>query len=203
MTTTRTRIRGATRAGLLLALAPFAVVAVGARVLVPRLGDGMARTIASLASAVPRPPPSDAPSNEPSPPEGEADGGAGVRAAQPAPRAAWSAPRVAGIDVPAARLARLTERQLRGIGATTVTDGDGNAVGARLSGVSALGVGLADGDVVTSIDGQATPTGDAATAAALGAWGGRRGVVRGTVLRGEQTIAVTVHVPVVDAGGRP
>jgi hypothetical protein len=71
-----------------------------------------------------------------------------------------------------------------------------------LSGVSALGLGLADGDVVTSIDGRPTPTGDAATAAALGAWGAGQGQVRGTLLRDGQTIGVTVHVPVVDAGSR-
>jgi hypothetical protein len=68
--------------------------------------------------------------------------------------------------------------------------------------VSGLGVGLADGDVVTSIDGHATPTADAATAAALGAWGAGQAVVRATVMRDGQPIAVTVHVPVVDAGSR-
>jgi hypothetical protein len=189
-----------------LALAPFVLVAIGARLLVPALGDSMARKMAELASAAPRDVPTEsaAVAVEVLPAGQEAADGGGP----PAEAAASVLPRSGAggragrpnIDVPADRLARLTERQLRGIGAATVLGQDGKPAGARLSGVGALGVGLADGDVVTSIGGRATSTADEATAAALDAWSAGPHAETATIVRGGEALAVTVHVPAVDAG---
>ncbi len=68
-------------------------------------------------------------------------------------------------------------------------------MGARLYGVGALGVGLADGDVVTSIDGRATPDVTTATGAAMGAYASGEAVAHATVLRAGRTLLVTVHIP--------
>jgi hypothetical protein len=97
------------------------------------------------------------------------------------------------------RLGRLTAKQLRAIGWSTVVDAHGRSAGVRLSGVGALGMGLADGDVVTSIDGRLTPTEGDATSAGSAAWSSGARTVRATILRGDQTIAVTVELP----AGRP
>lgn len=68
-------------------------------------------------------------------------------------------------------------------------------MGAKLHGVGGLGVGLADGDVVTSIDGRTTANADDATTAALGAYMSGESTVHATLLRAGRTLRVTVHVP--------
>ncbi len=103
--------------------------------------------------------------------------------------------RVEAIDIPANHLARLTAKQLRGVHATDAVDPAGRPIGARLHGVGGLGVGLGDGDVVTSIDGHATPTADDATGAALGAYASGEATAHATLLRGGRTVQVTVHIP--------
>jgi len=99
------------------------------------------------------------------------------------------------VDIPEDRLAHLTAKQLRSLRATDAVGADGRAIGARLYGVGALGVGLADGDVVTSIDGRATPDMTTATGAAMGAYASGEAVAHATVLRGGRTLQVTVHIP--------
>jgi hypothetical protein len=189
-----------------LALVPFAVVAGGARLLVPVAAARMARGIAVLASAAPvvRAEPeahpdgestAEAPDDATSGTGASAQGGHRRTSRRAGGASGMGAGARSGLDVSAERVARLTARQLRGIGATTVVDAEGRPVGARLSGVGALGIGLVDGDVVTSIDGQPTVTGDAATAAAMAAYGSGEAAVHGRVVRDGQAIAVTVHVP--------
>jgi len=192
-------------ARVVLALAPFVVVAGGVRLLVPVVATRVVRGIARIAAVAPRS------ADDSGEVGGESSAGAdtareGARVGAP-PRVpagrGHPAGHPSGLDVPAERLARLTARQLRGIGATTALDAEGRPVGARLTGVGALGVGLADGDVVTSIDGQPTTTGDAATAAAFAAYASGNRAVHGRVLRDGQAITVTVHVPAPVTGPPP
>lgn len=94
---------------------------------------------------------------------------------------------------------RLTARELRGVGWVTAAGAQGRPAGVRLSGVGALGLGLADGDVVTSIDGRPTPSFDDATAAGAAAWASGAHAAHATIVRGGETIAVTVEIPANDA----
>jgi S1-C subfamily serine protease len=68
-------------------------------------------------------------------------------------------------------------------------------MGVRLGGVARLGVGLADGDIVTSIDGTKTPDDDTATAVVLGAVGRGGRTVHATLVRGTEPINVVVELP--------
>ena len=175
----------------------------------PRVGDAVARRIASIAPpASPAPAPAatdddrgddDAPSVGVEPPERAPHAPVPRGATRSASRTGPPAVRL-GLDVPEARVSRLTAAQLRGLRATTVLDDQGGASGASLVGVARLGVGLADGDVVTSIDGRPTRTADEATAAAMGAYASGERAAHAVVLRGGRAIAVTVHIPARDIG---
>jgi hypothetical protein len=178
----------------------LATAGLGARVLVPRVGDAMARRVARLAAVIPVPADSTdfttdgdpVPSRAEQPladPPVPSRGAAGTRHSAAKPAAGGA------LDIPADRLARLTEKQLRSLRAADAVNADGRGIGARLYGVGALGVGLADGDVVTSIDGRATPDVTTATAAAMGAYASGEAVARATVLRDGRTLLVTVHIP--------
>jgi hypothetical protein len=160
----------------------------------------MARRIARLAAVIPAPADSTdvttdtgpAPSLAEQPladPSDPGRGDAGTR------RSAAKAASSGALDIPADRLARLTEKQLRSMRATDAVNADGRAIGARLYGVGALGVGLADGDVVTSIDGRATPDVTTATAGAMEAYASGEAVAHATVLRDGRMLHVTVHIP--------
>jgi hypothetical protein len=188
-----------------LILIALATVALGARAIVPRMGDAMARHIGAVAAAMPSLAAPDAiGSTDADPVTEEAadclDVGSGIDGG-PArgPRHATT-PQV--IDIPAERVARLTAKQLRGIDATDAVDDGGRALGARLRGVGRLVVGLADGDVVTGIDGRATPTADDATGAAVTAYASGEPAAHATVLREGKAWLVTVHIPLADAGVR-
>lgn len=89
----------------------------------------------------------------------------------------------------------MTAKQLQGVQATDATGAGGHPLGAKLHGVGALGLGLADGDVVTSIDGRTTANANDATTAALGAYMSGESTVHATLLRAGRTLRVTVHVP--------
>lgn len=187
---------------LLTVMLALATAGLGARVVVPRLGDAMARRVAHLAAAVstrtdeteaaigPEPDPVLAPAEPP------------VAPPPPTHRRADKAASGGALDIPADRIAHLTEKQLRSLGATDAVGKDGRAIGARLQGVGALGVGLADGDVVTTIDGSATPDVTTATAAAMRAYASGETTVHATVLRNGHTLLVTVHVPAKRPSGR-
>jgi hypothetical protein len=185
---------------LMLVMLALATAGLGARVLVPRMGDAMARRVARLAAVIPAPADSTdvATDRDPIPARAEQPltdpsdpprGNAGIR--RPAAKAASGG----ALDIPADRLARLTEKQLRSLSATDAVDADGRTMGARLHGVRALGVGLAEGDVVTSIDGRATPDVTTATAAGMQAYASGEAVAHATVLRDGRKLHVTVHIP--------
>ncbi len=129
---------------------------------------------------------------EPTEPPGALGIGA---AAVPAPRP--KAPQTGGgaIDIPEARVARLTEKQLRSLRPANVVGPDGTAAGVRLHGIGAFGVGLADADVVTSIDGRPTPDLSTGMDAVLRAWASGEATAHATVRRGGGTLLVTVHIP--------
>jgi hypothetical protein len=178
----------------------LATAGLGARALVPSVGDAMARRVARLTAVIPAPADSadcttdtdPVPSRAEQPLADAPDPGRGDAGTH------HSAPKGAAggvLYIPADRLARLTEKQLRSLRATDAVNADGRAMGARLHGVGALGVGLADGDVVTSIDGRATPDVTTAAAAAMGAYASGEAAAHATVLRDGRTLLVTVHIP--------
>jgi hypothetical protein len=183
-----------------LPLAAAALVAgltavLGERVLVPRLGDAIAGSLLRATAILPAGPAEETADSERGPSRTLADrAAAGEQRAREEPLHR-SRPTGGAIDVPADLVARLTARQLRGIGASDAVDGAGQGLGARLHGVSALGSGLGDGDVVTSIDGRAVRSASEATAAAFAAYASGESVVRGTVLREGRVLHVTVHIP--------
>ena len=176
----------------------MATAGLGGPALVARLGDSIARTLGAAAASLPAP--ASAPVDTGTDPladvaieplaSGPAAGSGADRTRTPPPN------KPAGsIDIPADRLAHLTAKQLESIQATDAVDAGGRPVGAKLHGVGGLGVGLADGDVVTSIDGRATANADDATTAALGAYMSGESTVHATLLRAGRTLRVTVHVP--------
>ncbi len=119
----------------------------------------------------------------------EGDRGRAIRAASK------PAPATAALEISADRVARLNEAQLRSLHAIDGVDANGRALGAQLYGFSALGVGLADGDVVTGIDGRATPDVGTALAAAIHAYASGQDAARATVVRDGQPLLVTVRIP--------
>jgi hypothetical protein len=184
---------------LMLVTLALATAGLGAHALVPRMGDAMARRVASLTAVIPTAAdPTDFATDTDSVPPGAEKPAAAppdVRANAVTPHSGAKAPSGGAVDIPADRLARLTAKQLRSLRATDAVSADGRALGARLHGVGALGVGLADGDVVTSIDGRATPDVTTATGAAMGAYASGEAVAHATVLREGHTLQVTVHIP--------
>jgi hypothetical protein len=178
-----------------LTFAALVAAGVGFRAFVPALGDAMARQLLGVAASMPRAEAhvideGDAvPALEPVAAPADASSG------EESPAQSPSHARVEAIDIPADRLARLTAKQLRGVHATDAVDPAGRPIGARLHGVGSLGVGLGDGDVVTSIDGHPTPTADDATGAALGAYASGEATAHATLLRSGRTVQVTVHIP--------
>jgi hypothetical protein len=185
-----------------LVLAPFVLVPIGARLLVMRIGDAMARKLERFASLVPvgAGAPGGAPcvpdritANHPDPPPVEGARSVPVTRGRAALRR--RAPSTEALVISEARLRRLTASQLRGVGWATVERPEETPAGVRLSGVGALGLGLADGDLVTSINGRPTPSYDDATAAGAAAWASGARAAHATIVRRGETIAVTVEIP--------
>lgn len=190
---------------LALLLAPFLVVSLGGRLIVFAFGDTVAGLMAGVASwmdafkVVSQTPQTsvEEPALEPEPdptterPEDFDKDGAG-----PAPhRATGSSRSPDTLLVPARRLLRITARQLTGIDAVPSVDARGRTEGLSLSGVQGLGLGLLEGDVVTSINGLPTATKDAAIAAAMAAWKSGKRWAHAMLLRQGTPIAVSVEVP--------
>jgi len=182
---------------LLFALITAAVVGPMA---VPRIGDAIAREIASLAAALPVPEapldtglsvlPPPIPVSPPRPPANSRIAHSDhVHPLRPSP------PSIATIDIPADRLAPLTETQLRSLRPIEATGADGRPMGVRIAGVAALRLGLDDSDVVTSIEGRSTPDFASALAVAVKAYASGQDAARAIVLRGGRPLAVVLHIP--------
>jgi hypothetical protein len=183
-------------------MAPLSLVPALQRALVPRITAAMVRPLVALASILspvaPGPTPA-GPALSVSPWVEPSHAPAPTLAGPPLKRQLReSSP--PHIVVPKERLLHLSADQLRSVGWATVVGPRGRAAGVRLSGVAPLGVGLVDGDVVTSINGRATPTEDDATAAGTAAWVSGALAANATVLRGSQTIAVTLELPAREGG---
>jgi hypothetical protein len=103
--------------------------------------------------------------------------------------------RAARLVIAVDRLAALTADQLRAVHWASVTDAQGRAAGVRLFGVGALGLGLADGDVVTSINGRPTRAEGEAVSAGASAWNSGVRRVDATIARGGVPVSVTLHLP--------
>lgn len=193
----------------LLAAAPFVLVGVGSRALVSRVGDAMVAPLVEAAAVMHAASKVDAVVGAkshaaPSVVAGgalPAVGGAErslpriVAAAHAAPAPREKGASAAHLFIAIDRLMKLSAARLRAVHWVAVRDGRGAPAGVRLSGVGALGVGLADGDVVTSIDGKPTRTEDDATAAGVAAWTSGEAALHATIVRKDQVVAVTVELP--------
>ncbi len=98
-----------------------------------------------------------------------------------------------GIFIPAATIVRFAKR--------ASVQGTPVAKGIEVHGASALGV--ADGDVLTHVDGQKVASVADATAIVLRAIGAGRSSVSGTLARGEETYPITVEIPASVSGKKP
>jgi hypothetical protein len=202
-------------------LLPFVLVVSVPRWAVPAYGDWIARRAASMASlarwlhpAPPSPPKIEDDVTDPErPPSREPPHAGSVAAPRPqaAPvRAAHSrveggavAPSPAGgpIHVPAAAVQRAIDDDGKNIRGRTTRGPDGKPAGVRLTGVSSAGVGLRDGDVIVAVDGRPTMDEDSATDQALAVIARGESVLRCKLLRGDQTLDVTVDLPLAPASG--
>ena len=192
------------RSKWLFGVLPFILVVVGSRVLVARVGDAAVRSLiaaVSLWSAATRStgegPPSTVSVVEGDAPRvvDDATPRASERGRKGAGGPGKGRPSNAHLFIPTGRLMGLTADELRAVRWAAIHDGRGATAGVRLSGVGGLGLGLAEGDVVTSIDGRPTRTEDDATAAGMAAWTSGESAVHATLLRKEQVVAVTVELP--------
>jgi hypothetical protein len=203
------------RAALLAA--PFVLVGIASRLLVPRWGDAIARDVRDVVALVPRvaprapeadPPPDTAPPAGGVPAAPDADAGALPDAqAKPgtpmakAPREAGAPGRRLAVHVPAAAVQRAMDDGGTHIKGRTVRGPDGKPAGVKLMGVSGAHLGLQDGDVIVSVDGRPTMDDDTATEIALAAIGRGASTLHAVVLRGDQPIDVTLDLPLEPAGG--
>jgi S1-C subfamily serine protease len=182
----------------LLAL-PFLAVVLLARWAVPAWGDWIARHAANAAAWVaPLRPPKKEEAPAPAPPpsvdrtdvpdagddSGAPDGGAPLvaRPVARAPSAAAVPKAPTSVHVPAALVQKAIDDGGRSIRARTVRGPDRRPAGVRLTGVSGLGIGLRDGDVIVAVDGKPALDEDACTSAALSA-----------VARGDSTLRATIE----------
>ncbi|MDP9035814.1 MAG: hypothetical protein M3O50_13515 [Myxococcota bacterium] len=180
-------------------MAPFVAVALSTRGIVPHLGDLIAHRFAVVGSVVR----GVAPASRAD--DARPDDAAPAPPLQP-PVPTSTAPvrwrissRLASLPpaivLPVERLSRLTASQLGRIRGVDAVDANGHPIGVRLSGVQALGLGLREGDIVTSLDGHPTPTLDDGTVVAKSALGSGRRNAPATILRDGQVVAVMVQLP--------
>ncbi len=211
-TTTTTRekaTRPERRRWALLAL-PFVLSLGLGRACAATVGDSVAAELVPVARALAPPPLVDAGFiGPPEPPLSAAP----LPVADPAPSASVAGPRRApttpgdaGVDAgglgdagaPADRptdALYVPARAVRNAIQKGTVSGDAAPGGVRLRGVSGVGAGLVDGDLVTSVEGTPVKTpeaiADVVTGVVLG--GGKH--VHGIVRRGDRIIAVTVEMP--------
>ena len=173
---------------------PFVLVAIGGRVLLPRLADRFARVFGEVAAlapearvpdAVPRSELEDLASPDQAGPSPNPTSG---KYASPRARRDGSAPHVIFITGQAAA------RAIRSKGVRVVPS-HGAVAGVILFGISPLGMGLEDGDVVTAIEGEPTPDIDSASRATTGALGHGKKTLHGSMVRHGETYAVRVEIP--------
>jgi hypothetical protein len=176
------------RKGALLA-APFLLVAVVARWGVPRWGDSIARHLTAAVGALSWAAPA-ATSATARPtvawlaaPAGVSDAGASDGGS------------ALSLEVPAAAVARAFEDLGPHVRGRTAFGADGRPAGVRLSGVTGLKVGLRDGDVIVSVEGQPTLDEATATGVSLSAVARGASVLHATAVREDRALLITAHLP--------
>lgn len=173
---------------------PFVLVAIGGRLLVPRMADTYVRALEEVPALAPDAGDAGARSDlqeladpdEPTPSPNAARGNYAMPAGRRA-RRDGSAPHVIFITAQAAA------RAVRSKGVRVVPSH--RVPGVVLLGISPLQTGLEDGDVVTVIEGELTPDVDAASAAITRALGHGAKTVHGSLVRQGETYAVRVEIP--------
>jgi hypothetical protein len=199
------------RRRLLMALAvaaPFALAAWGSARLARASGDALGAAIAIAASALPAPgeglldppraretivDPADAASVvfEDLP---DLDSAAiAEKSGKKKPSSTMAHP-ARGLRVSAATVLRLANRGVRPSGSAVAANADRPA-GLVLQGVSGLGVGLRDGDVLTQVAGAPASSTGAVIGAVLAARQRRAPAMSGVVYRGADKIALYVEMP--------
>jgi hypothetical protein len=170
------------RRGAWLAV-PFVLTLVVSWAVAPGVGDAIARRLGRAAAVLRWP-------------------SRGARPAPPRTRRFDLAP--CAVDASAPIVAHVTAAQVlspivadngRSIQATLALGPTGAPAGARLSGVSSLGAGLLDGDVVVCVEGLRTPDPDSAIDVALAAVARGAPVLHGLALRGADVVSVTADWP--------
>jgi hypothetical protein len=189
---------------------PFAVVGVGSRALVPSLGDAIARALSTTVREMPSVNAGAGAAIVDALPLVLPDAGAGAGAddaldagaTKSAARDA-SAARAGGGDadggrltayVPLASVEKALDDQGQSLRGRTLWAG-GKSRGVRLTGVSGMGVGLKDGDIIVAVDGQPAMDDDTATDLALAVVARGDRVLHATLLRGDRPIDVTLELP--------
>lgn len=173
---------------------PFVLVAIGGHVLLPRMADRFARAFGEVAALAPDPDLRDAGASrvlealaDPSEPTPSPNGSSGKYIGRRA-RRDGSAPRVIFITGQAAARA-IKSKSVR------VVPAHGAIAGVALFGISPLGVGLENGDIVTAIEGEPTPDVDSASTAITRALGRGSKTLHGSLNRHGETYAVRVEIP--------
>jgi hypothetical protein len=198
--------------GVLLAL-PFFLVVVLARVGVPAWGDRIARRASSVVTALrlgrpvslpkaalPPDPPASATLQSAGAIEPLSDAGPleGTRARpRDAPPAA--PPVAVAVRISAATVQWAIDDRGAHIHAKTARGADGRPAGIRLSGVSALGIGLRDGDMIVAVEGAPALDEDAATDLALSAVARGGSTLHATAMRGDRSFSITAELPLPPA----
>ena len=199
--------------GALLA-APFLLVVVVARLAVPAWGDRIARRASSVVAALhlgrpaslpkaalPPDPPASATLQSAGAIESQGDAGSpeGGRA-RPRDASPGSPPAPVAVRVTAATVQWAIDDRGAHIHAKTTRGTDGRPAGIRLSGVSALGIGLRDGDVIVAVEGEPALDEDAATDLALSAIARGRSTLHATAMRGDRPFPITAELPLPPGG---
>jgi hypothetical protein len=176
------------RTGAFLA-APFLLVAVVARWLVPAWGDSIARHLTSALAGLygaPRPA---------SPQKGVPTVASPFASGETSDAGALDGGPPLSLEVPAAAIARAFEDLGPHVRGRTVLGADGRPAGIRLSGVTGLKVGLRDGDVIVAVEGEPTLDEGAATEVSLSAIARGASVLHATGLREERALLITADLP--------
>jgi len=100
------------------------------------------------------------------------------------------------IHVDARTVLRLAERGRAPTG-QPVPKAGARPAGIRLSGVAALGIGLAEGDVLVEVEGRSMAAPGEVIAAVIGARTRRQATMSGKLYRGREMILLTVEMPYV------
>ena len=186
---------------------PFIAVALWTRSRVPRWGDAIAHTIYDVAGT-PRPAPPPPPIEPPyaiddaidaGPRVDVADAGFAPRANAIVARALDGGAKDDGTPITLYVKADAVDKALahpsKPMHGRTARDAAGRPIGVRLTGISGTGVGLQDGDLITSIEGAPTMDDDTATDVLLSAIARGKSVIHAKLLRGTRPIDLTVEVP--------